>query len=55
MEWEFTLMLPRNYDTREEIDWTALLPAENMTRWIALDEDRKYIEIDPAAGVPDLI
>jgi hypothetical protein len=36
------------------IDWSALLLPENMTRWMAFDESRRYIEIEPAVAVPDL-
>jgi hypothetical protein len=40
--------------SREEIDWAALLPPKNVTRWMSFDERRRYIEIEPAAAVPDL-
>jgi hypothetical protein len=53
-EWEFALLLPRPVGSREEIDWASLLPPPNVTRWMAFDEGRRYIEIEPAAGVPDL-
>jgi hypothetical protein len=52
-EWDFTLFLPRPVSSREEIDWAALLPPENVTRWLALDFDRKLIQIEPGAVVPD--
>jgi hypothetical protein len=51
--WEFTLFLDKQYASREEIDWTILLPPPDVTRWIALDEDRKIIQIEPSAAVPD--
>jgi hypothetical protein len=53
-EWEFVLLLPRSYGSREAIDWASLHPAENTTRWMSFDEGRKYIEIEPAVAVPDL-
>ncbi len=53
-EWDFALILPSPVGSREEIDWAALFPAENVTRWIAFDERRRYIEIEPAVAVPDL-
>jgi hypothetical protein len=53
-EWKFEFFLPQKYESREQIDWAALLPPENVTRWIALDEERKLIQIEPAAAVPDL-
>ena len=52
--WEFALLLPRPFGSCEEIDWASLLPRENVTRWMAFDEGRRYIEIEPAVAVPDL-
>jgi hypothetical protein len=52
-EWEFALLLPRRFRTRGEIEWAALLPPANVTRWVALDEGRQYIEIEPAVAVPE--
>jgi hypothetical protein len=53
-EWDFALVLPGPVGSREEIDWLALHPAENVTRWMCFDEERRYIEIEPAVAVPDL-
>jgi hypothetical protein len=53
-EWDFALLLPRPFGAREEIDWVSLLPPEGVTRWMAFDEGRRYIEIEPAVAVPDL-
>jgi len=50
-EWDFTLLLPRALGSREEIDWALLLPPENMTRWLAFDEGRRYIEIEPGIAL----
>ena len=52
--WDFALLLPRAFASREEIDWASLHPAENMTRWMAFDEGRQFIEIEPAVGVQEL-
>ena len=52
--WDFVLLLPRTFGSREEIDWASLLPPKGVTRWMAFDEDRRYIEIEPAVAVPDL-
>ena len=52
-EWEFTLLLSLPYTSLEEVDWESLLPPENMTRWLALDEARRCLEIEPIAAVPD--
>lgn len=55
-EWWFTLFLPqpvRSLEELEVMDWTVLLPPDNVTCWLAIDAERKRIEIEPAAGVPD--
>lgn len=52
-EWEFAFLLPGPVESREAIDWATLLPPENVTGWLSLDEDRLSIEIDPGAAVPD--
>ena len=49
-EWEFALLFPKPFRSREDIDWATLLPPENVTRWIAFDERRQYIEIEPAVA-----
>lgn len=53
-EWKFTLLLPKLFGSREEIDWESLLPPLNVTRWITFDEQRRYIELEPAVAVLDL-
>jgi hypothetical protein len=52
-QWDFTLLLNRTWRSREDIQWATLLPPDDMTRWISFDEHDRYIEIDPAAAVPD--
>lgn len=51
--WSFTLLLPKRFRSRSEIDWESLIPPYETTRWMAFDEGRKYVEIEPAAAVPD--
>src|SRR5260370_41807248 len=52
-KWKFTLILPEPVGSRDEIDWASLLPAENVPRWLALDQPGKHIQIEPAAGTSD--
>src|SRR5687768_12433742 len=52
-QWPFTLFLGRPVGSRSEIDWRALLPAEDVTRWLALDIPGQRLQIEPAAAVPD--
>jgi hypothetical protein len=54
-EWEFTLVLASGARSRDEIKWGALLPAEDMTRWLALDLAARRIQIEPMAAVRDLV
>jgi O-acetyl-ADP-ribose deacetylase len=55
-EWEFTLLLPRPAGGREEIDWASLLPAEDMTGWLDVEQEgpRPRLTIDPSRAVPGL-
>jgi len=52
-QWQFTLLLPAPFESRKEIDWALLLPPYEVTGWMAFDEHRQYIEIEPAVAVPD--
>ncbi len=51
--WKFTLFLPAPVASREEIDWASLLPPDNVTCWLAFDEERKVLQVEPGAAVPD--
>lgn len=51
--WWFTLFLERAYDSRQDIPWANYLPPDGLTRWIAIDEPGKLIQIEPSAAVPD--
>jgi hypothetical protein len=53
-EWNFTLFLPGAVESHEEIQWEALLPAENVTNWLAVDPEHKRMQIEPRAAVLDL-
>ncbi len=52
-EWKFTLFLNHPAGSSSEIDWASLLPAENVTRWLAVDAKGKRIQIEPSAAVAD--
>ena len=49
--WEFTLVLNQRPADLTQIDWGALLPAEEVTEWLALDFEKSHIEINPGAAV----
>ena len=52
-EWEFVLLLPHSATSKEKIDWASLLPPEDVTQWLSVDQSRKRIEIDPSVAIPD--
>jgi hypothetical protein len=52
-QWEFTLLLDRSADSPEGVDWSALLPPPDVTRWLTVDPNRKQLIIEPGAAVPD--
>jgi hypothetical protein len=52
-EWRFTLLLRGPIASREEIDWSALLPPPDATRWLTVDPAGKRLVIEPAVAVPD--
>jgi hypothetical protein len=52
-QWEFTLMLGRPFASPEDIDWPALLPPPDATRWLTVEPDHKHLTIEPSAAVPD--
>ena len=52
-EWQFTLFLTQPFASSNDIDWSSLLPAEDATRWIAVDLCNKRIQFEPSAAVPD--
>lgn len=53
-EWRLEVLLPHRLNSRDEINWEELLPPDNVTKWLALDPQKKLIQIEPAAAVPDL-
>jgi hypothetical protein len=52
--WRLELLLPRRLQSVYELHWETLLPAENVTKWLAIDRENKLIQIEPAAAEPDL-
>jgi|SRR5579871_6167259 len=53
VEWEFTLFLEHPVGSPSEIDWSRLLPPEDVTQWLAIDLAEKRIEIEPSAAIAD--
>jgi hypothetical protein len=53
-EWRVELLLPKRLKPPGEVKWEQLLPPEDVTRWLAVDRQKKFVQIEPAAAVPDL-
>lgn len=52
-EWEFALLLGLPFDSVEAIDWSLLLPPEDVTRWLTAEPARKRLILEPGVAVPD--
>lgn len=51
--WTFTLMLDRPVDNRNVIDWSTLLPADDVTGWLIPEPQQKTMTIDPSSAYLD--
>lgn len=45
-EMRFTMSLPKNVLTIKDVNWSNLLPSEEMTEWLAIDVKSKHVTID---------
>jgi hypothetical protein len=52
-EWRFELLLPHSVRSLANIDWSALLPPPNVTRWLSMDREKRIVRVEPSAAVPD--
>ncbi|MCP4093540.1 MAG: hypothetical protein GY747_08825 [Planctomycetes bacterium] len=51
--WDFRLDLVKGTRDLSTVDWTQLLPSEDVTQWMALDYENCRIEMDPISAIPD--
>jgi hypothetical protein len=51
--WHFTLVLGPHLRACEQIDWGALVVAEDLTGWLSIDPGRKTMTINPQAAYPE--
>ena len=51
--WRFTLLLPQDVRSEEDLKWADLLPPEDVTGWLSLDPLRQTVMVDPLAAYPD--
>lgn len=49
--WSFELFVPNGFEEIGEIDWRDLLPADDVTGWLAVDADERRLEIWPSKAV----
>jgi hypothetical protein len=50
--WRFTLLVGSRADAPAEIDWTALLPADDVTGWLSPHRRDWRLIIDPHSAYP---
>ncbi len=50
--WNFVVYLG-SARPREQIDWTELLPAEDVTGWLSLNFETKFMKVNPFVTRPD--
>jgi hypothetical protein len=51
--WQFVVHLGGEHLCREEIEWSGLLPAGDVTGWLSLDFDTKFMKINPQGADAD--
>jgi len=52
-QWDFTLVLRQPVASRDTVQWSTLLPAEDVTYWLSVDPENMCIEIDLASAISD--
>jgi hypothetical protein len=52
-KWQFTLMIGTSVDSPEQIDWRALLPADDVTGWLSPHPRDRTLVLDPHGAYPD--
>jgi hypothetical protein len=51
-KWRFVFKLPADFNPGRA-DWGRLLPPEDVTGWLSMDQERQQITVDPARARPD--
>jgi len=52
--WDFHLLLGPIVKDRQQIDWAALLPANEVTGWLSMYFESKLMTLRPYAAYPDV-
>ncbi len=51
--WNFVALLGPAAKSFDDVKWAELIPAENLTGWLSLDFENKFLKMKVYAGVPD--
>jgi len=51
--WRFTLVVGHEAESRDQIDWSKLLPSSRLTGWLTPDPEKKTLWMDPLSGYDD--
>jgi hypothetical protein len=51
--WDFALLLGSAVSGRENVDWEATMPGEDVTGWLAMDFQNRLLKINPSAAHAD--
>jgi hypothetical protein len=49
---QFTMALPDNIASKDDIVWSELMPPEDVTAWLSVDPKRKQVAIDLSRAEP---
>src|SRR4051794_10628563 len=53
--WSFVVLLGDETTGWDRINWRALLPANDVTGWLAIDFEKKLIKLNPLRARPDTV
>ena len=51
--WNSVVLLGSSLKMFEGLDWAALIPAEDVTGWLSMDFERKFLKIKSYVTIPD--
>jgi hypothetical protein len=51
--WEFTLLIGPRATSPATVDWTSLLPSDDVTGWLSPHPRERKLIIDPHSAYPD--
>ena len=52
-QWRFTLLIGSSVSSPKEIDWTSLLPPDDMTGWLTPHPHERTLILDPLSAYAD--